>query len=29
VLRDREKVTEFAGTVDEQTVMRVMAGGGS
>ena len=29
VLRDREKVTEFAGTVDEQTVMRVMAGGGA
>jgi galactofuranose transport system ATP-binding protein len=29
VLRDREKVTEFAGEVDEGTIMRVMAGGGS
>jgi simple sugar transport system ATP-binding protein len=29
VLRDREKVTEFAGEVDEGTVMQVMAGSGT
>lgn len=29
VLRDREKVTEFTGEVDEQTIMQSIAGGGS
>ena len=29
VLRDREKVTEFSGEVDEQQIMHAMAGGGS
>jgi galactofuranose transport system ATP-binding protein len=29
VLRDREKVTEFSGEVDEQAIMQSMAGGGS
>jgi simple sugar transport system ATP-binding protein len=29
VLRDREKVTEFAGEVDEQAIMEAMAGGGA
>jgi len=29
VLRDREKVTEFTGEVDEHTLMQSMAGGGS
>ena len=29
VLRDRKKVTEFSGEVDEQTIMQSIAGGGS
>jgi simple sugar transport system ATP-binding protein len=29
VLRDREKVTEFSGEVDEHKIMHAMAGGGS
>lgn len=29
VLRDRKKVTEFAGEVDEHTIMEAIAGGGS
>jgi simple sugar transport system ATP-binding protein len=29
VLRDREKVTEFSGEVDEQQIMHAMAGGES
>jgi simple sugar transport system ATP-binding protein len=29
VLRDREKVTEFSGEVDENQIMQAMAGGGS
>lgn len=29
VLRDQQKVTEFSGEVDEQTIMRVMAGSGA
>jgi monosaccharide-transporting ATPase len=29
VLRDREKISEFSGEVDEQTIMQSMAGGGS
>ena len=29
VLRDREKVTEFSGEVDEQKIMQAIAGGGS
>ena len=29
VMRDREKVTEFAGEVDEHKLMQTMAGSGS
>jgi len=29
VLRDRQKVTEFAGEVDEHQIMQSMAGSGS
>jgi len=29
VLRDREKITEFSGVVDEQKIMQAIAGGGS
>jgi simple sugar transport system ATP-binding protein len=29
VLREREKVSEFVGEVDEQTIMQAIAGSGS